>query len=325
MKEYFDTARDAVVHHGIRALRRTLACNTDCISFAVTLQNAMTPAPAMSASSPKGEKDDAGTENTRSVVVRQALGGVKPSPADHPLPKMDVAELVIKKVLRCAADRKKLSVALPGGATINYTLACAAPALYQAAVILKGAPECFDKFTVLELKEFAATKLAEIYSVRKAVSAVVEQLLADDDISLAAKHTILAASSSITEMSFGVVTSVCGRYKSLVVEFFQKVQACLESGPLKGLAERVEKKDPSCAADQSDLLGLVKTEEAKDVNIMWKDVGGVRGRWAPRAVWGTRRQSLLWLRTERTRGMDSLDDGKFGARVHLGSWCVALA
>jgi hypothetical protein len=275
MKEYFDTARGAVVHHGIRALRRTLACNKDCVSFAVDLQNAMTPASAASASSPKDDKDRAGTENTTSVVVRQALEGVKPPPEDHPLPKMEVAELVIKKVLRCAADRQKLSVALPSGATINYTLACAAPALYQAAVILKGAPECFDKFTVLELKEFATTKLAEIYSVRKAVSAVVEQLLADSDISLAAKQTTLAASSSITEMSFGVVASVCGRYKSLVAEFFQKVQGCLGSGPLEGLAETVEEKDPSCAADQSDLLGLVKTEEAKAISIMWKDAGGV--------------------------------------------------
>jgi len=34
---------------------------------------------------------------------------------------------------------------------------------------------------------------------------------------------------------------------------------------------------------------------------------------------------LLWLRTKRTRDMDSLDDGRFGARVHLGSWCVASA
>ena len=55
MKQYFDTAKATVVHHGIKALKQTLACNKDCISFVVALENAMTLTPAMSAA-PKEEE-----------------------------------------------------------------------------------------------------------------------------------------------------------------------------------------------------------------------------------------------------------------------------
>lgn len=314
MKQYFDTAKGTAVHHGLKALKETLGCSKDCTAFAVALQNAMAPAPVTSAP-PKEqkdkEKDHKGTENTRApraVAVKAALEGVKSSPTDS-MPKVAVADVVIRKVLPCAADRKKLCVHLLGNTInmVNYTLACGAPSLYHAAVIVKSAPKSFDKLTLPEFNEFVSTKLAEIYSAVDALAPLVKRLLADDAISDAAKDTISAAVSSITEMSFGVVTSVCRHYKSLVAGFLKKLQKVLESEPLNGLEDSVEKKDLNLAADQSELLCLVKTQEAKDVNNLWKDVGGgAGGRRSPRGNWGTRWQSLLSLWTGGARARDLL-------------------
>ena len=49
------------------------------------------------------------------------------------------------------------------------------------------------------------------------------------------------------------------------------MQTALESEPLKDLDDKVEKKDVGSAKDQSELLTVVRTTEAKEVNSMWKE------------------------------------------------------
>ena len=204
--------------------------------------------------------------------VREVLQSVKVCSVET-LPEVMVADLFIRKAVRVTAkdDRKKLSVEVANGTRINFMVACLTPAVYKAAVILKSTPESFDTIGMADLKAFATDKLGEMYSAANTVDLVVQQLMEDGTIDDKMHQLAKAVSSNIADMSKNVVLSVIHRYKSLVEVFMKKLQEVLESEPLKALEDKVDKKDLSSAKDQSELLTMVKTDEAKEVNFMWKE------------------------------------------------------
>ena len=287
MWKYFKVAKGGVVHHSLKALQMTLTGSQDCVHFVVALQNILTPAIATPAAPSKAEKEkneaaaklketeaaaevhDDGLDITR---VKKVLDGVKVCPLDS-LPKIAVANFVMRKAVHFADDRDKLSVQVDNGTAINLTLACLTPTVYKAAVIVKSAPECFESVTLVDLKTFATEKLGDMYLAVGSAELVAQQLVSDGTIDDKLKQLIQKIASDIWAMSINVVLSACHRYKSLVEAFLARVQKTLESEPLKGLEDKVERKDLTSATDQSELLAMVKTEEAKEVNMLWKDIG----------------------------------------------------
>ena len=84
---------------------------------------------------------------------------IKSFPTDS-LPKVMVADLTIKNVIRCAPECRMLTVQLPG-ASVNYAVACAPPSLLRAVVLVKGTAETktMEQLTAEELTEFAKTMM----------------------------------------------------------------------------------------------------------------------------------------------------------------------